>query len=608
MENFDTVKEIGFTNNMPVWIVLGIIALLVAIYIIYRFPKQEILGDKDQILYELLSNKKYKNYTIIDFLRAASKKYPKKCALKIKSNKTWKSVTYFKYYENVVNFSQSLNYWMGSNVNVAIIGVNSPGWFYAHLGCMLNGGISVGLYPTNTADACKKIIQHSAIEVLVVDDDSQLKKFVNMNIDTIKLIVYYSPVKSSIVEKFRNIPVISMGSFMSEKNRNNKQTSIGNVATLIYTSGTTGKPKGAIITHKNIMASSRELLNMINTKSTINKFTNEHFISYLPLNHIAAQLMDIYIPIMTIGTVWFADSGILRNGSICGIIKEVRPTVFVGVPRIWEKLSSEIENELNLQGFGSSITKIISPWKIIKTIGFDRCKMPITTGASMSQKAKYFFSSVGINLMDIYGMSETTGPISLSLPGLSKVASVGAPIMKIKITKNNEILVKGDNLSPGYFQNEAETAKVFMKDGWFKTGDLGNIDNEGFLYVIGREKDIIVTSNGEKIPPVFIEDKLKDSIGKYFENIILIGNGRKYISVLLFTENEATLPKNIDVIIQNAINNTNYYAQSEAHTIKKFLIIKSKLKIGDDMTPTYKIKRSAIERKYLSKIDRLYKD
>ena len=593
-------------NNIPVWVIIGIIALAIVIYIIYIFPKTEPIN-KNEIheVNNLFLNKKYKNFTIVDFLQLMAKKYPKKSALKIKSNKIWKSVSYAKYYENVVNFSQSMNYWLGSNVNVAIIGFNSPGWFYSHMGCMLNGGISVGLYPTNTPKICQYIIKNSGVELLVVDDDDQLKKFIGLDIEPVKLIVYYSPIKSGIVEKF-DIPVISMGSFMTEKNRNKKNMSIGNVATLIYTSGTNGTPKGVTITHKNIMSSLRGILNLINTKSTITNFSHEHFISYLPLSHIASQLMDIYIPIVTSGTVWFADKNALKS-SIGATINEVRPTVFVGVPRIWEKISEQAQNQLSIQGITGSLTKVISPWKIVEKIGLDRCKMAITTTAPISEKAKYFLESIGIKLLDIYGMSETTGPVSISLPGLERNGSVGAPTMAIKISENGEVLVKGDNLFPGYFRNENETKKSFIKDGWFKTGDIGNLDKDGFLYITGRRKELIITSGGENISPIPLENKLKDLLGKYFDNIIVIGDKMRFISVLL-NGTKDNIPKDIDNIVQNSINDVNKTAPSNASTIKKWLIINGKFKIGEELTPTLKLRRQFIQQKYNDKISKLYKN
>ena len=594
-------------NNIPVWVIIGIIAFAIVIYIVSVFPKAENIIEKASFnANDLFNNKKYKNFTVVDFLQLMSKKYPKKSALKIKSNKVWKSVSYSKYYENVVNFSQSMNYWLGSNVNVAILGFNSPGWFYSHMGCMLNGGISVGLYSTSTPKMCQYIIKNSGVELLIVDDDSQLKKFIGLDIDPVKLIVYYSPIRSGIVEKF-NVPVISMGSFMTEKNRNKKNMSIGNVATLIYTSGTTGAPKGVTITHKNIMSSLRGILNLISTKSTITNFSNEQFISYLPLNHIASQLMDIYIPIITAGTVWFADKNALKS-SIGITIREVRPTVFVGVPRIWEKISEEIENELANQGIGGSLTKIISPWKIVEKTGLDRCKMPVTTTAPVSEKSKYFLESIGIKLLDIYGMSETTGPISMTLPGLERNGSVGAPLMTVKISGNGEILVKGDNLFPGYFRNEKETKKSFTKEGWFKTGDMGSLDKDGFLYVTGRQKELIITSGGENISPVPLENKLKETLGKYFDNIVVIGDKMKFISVLLNrTDPSQDLPKDIENIIQISINDVNNIAPSNASTIKKWLIINSKFKIGDELTPTLKLRRHFIQQKHKDKILKLYK-
>ena len=588
--------------------IIGLVILLTVV-VIYFYCYQDdnnndVVVSKVDVVADLVENDNCKNYTIVDYLRYIAKTYPKKEALKIKDGKTkWKSVNFLNYYKNVANFAQSLNYWLGPKVNVAILGFNSPGWFYAHLGCMLNGGKPVGMYPTSTPEICQQILENSETEVLVVEDDHQLEKFTKLNMSKVKLIIYYSPISKGMVDKF-TMPLLSMGNFMSKKNSGPfPKQKLNDVATLIYTSGTTGAPKGVMITHRNIMTSLRRIMTLVKTKSSITNFGQEKFISYLPLNHIAAQMMDIYVPIITLGTVWFADKDAMKS-SLGDTIKAVRPTVFIGVPRVWEKIQEKVEEEIKKSGMKGTLAKTFLPSTILEKIGLNKCKLAITAAAPILLSTKQYFDSLGLIINDIYGMSETCGPISISLPCLDRCGSVGAPIMSVKIAKDNEILVKGDNLFVGYFNNKKETAQSFTKDKWFKTGDLGYLDKDGFLFVTGRKKELIITAGGENISPIPIENKLSEYLKQYFDYIIVIGDKVKFLSVLLAGPKK--LPANINQIIENAIVETNKVAQSNAHTIKKFLIINNKFSTGDELTPTMKVKRAFVQKKYDSKIKKLY--
>lgn len=596
--------ELGSTTSILILLFITLILMIVCYY--YNCCVEIITepSKKIDVMIHLIENDDCKNFTIIDYLRYIAKKYPKKEALKVKEGKKfWKSINYYTYYKNVVNFAQSLNWWLGPNTNIAILGFNSPGWFYAHLGCMLNGGKPVGLYPTSTPEICKQILDNSDVEVLVVEDDSQLQKFVGLNMMKIKLIIYYAPISPKMTDKF-TAPVISMGSFMKKKdNVQFSKIKLSDIATLIYTSGTTGPPKGTMITHKNIMTSLRRTLMLLKTKSSITELGEEKFVSYLPLNHIAAQMMDIYFPILTLGSVWFADKDALKS-SLGDTIKDVKPTIFIGVPRVWEKMQEKIELELNKNIIPKKLTMSLFNNKILEKIGLDKCKLAISAAAPISPATKQFFANIKIKINDIYGMSETCGPISISLPNLERDNSVGAPLMGVKISKDGEILVKGDNLFVGYYKNKKETENSYTKDGWFKTGDLGMLDKDGFLYVTGRKKELIITAGGENISPIPIENKLSEYLRQYFDHIIVIGDKFKFLSVLLAGPKK--LPDNINIIIADSINETNKFAHSNTHTIKKFLIVHDKFSVGEELTPTMKIKRSFINKKYNSKIEKLY--
>jgi long-chain-fatty-acid--CoA ligase ACSBG len=592
------------------YITIFIVVVFVIVCVILRYQQNNQnacnISYSTQDGYVLSNDKNQKKFTILDVLKKVAEDHPKQSALKVKNGKVWKSITYATYYKKVKNFAQSLNMWLGSNVNVGIIGFNSTGWLYSHLGTMLNGGASVGIYSTASAEVCEHIVENANIEMLVVENDKQLEKFIGMD-DVIKLIVYYTPVSAELVKKF-SIPVISMGNFMTETTKLERAPSLTDVATIIYTSGTTSStndmPKGVIITHSNIMNSVTQMVKTIKTKSSMKSIGYEQLISYLPLNHIAAQMMDIYLPITCISTVWFADTDALK-GSLGKTIKEVKPTMFIGMPRVWEKIQESVQEGLNKNTISGTLAKTFTPWKIIDEIGLDRCKLCITCAAPISETARDFFMSIGIKLYDMYGLTETCGVVSVSACNMSRNKSVGMPTMSVKIANDNEILVKGKNVFSGYYGMPKETTKSFTKDGWFKTGDLGKLDTDGFLYVTGRKKELIITAGGENINPNSIESFLKEKIGNMYENIIVIGDKKKFLVVLLNTDKKDA---NNDQAIENAISYANSHASSNAHTIKKFLVLHDKFKIGNELTPTMKIRRAYIQEKYEKQINKLYKE
>jgi len=561
-----------------------------------------------------------KNKSILSILKwnAETIPYSNYCALNLKKNnsKEWKSINYKEYYNNVKQFAECLyNNNIEKNSKIAILGFNSQEWYYAHLGTMLLGGCSVGLYPTSDKKTCEYIINQTNTSVIVIDDSKQLKKLIDIKIPSVKLIIYYGNCSQNIIEKVNpSIKVLNYLQLINTKIEKKIEFNLPNLdktATIIYTSGTTGNPKGVVITHNNITSILKNMTININYNSNIQFNVGEKIISYLPLNHIAAQIMDIYLPICIVGEIYFAQPDALK-GSLINTLKEVKPTIFIGVPRVWEKMMEKLNSKFIVP---PEYLKLIN--NIIKgAIGLNNCKYAITAAAPLDDYTKKFFKKLDIDIYDVYGMSETAGPISLSYPGNEKLGSVGKPIIDIKISKENEILVKGESVFKKYYKNSSETEKVF-ENNWLKTGDMGKLDNDGFLFITGRLKDIIITAGGENVSPIPIEDKLKHYLSIYFDYIIIIGDKRKFLSVLLVPkykfESSDNLIKDFDNMelinehIKNSLEKVNNTAPSNACKIQKWEILKNKFNIGDELTPTLKIKRRNIQDKYKEVIDKLYK-
>jgi long-subunit acyl-CoA synthetase (AMP-forming) len=453
MEYINNICDI----TIPPWFILLLIVVIIVYYIYYKNQTKIVDINKKTILLPLLSDKKYKDKTILDWLKYVAKKYPKRIALKTKINK-WNSITYKEYYESVVEFSESLNYWINPNVNVGIIGSNSSGWVYAHLGCMMNGGISVGINQESDPMIFEYILEDANIQVLVVEDNTQLKKIKNIDLKNVKTIIYYSPIKPKILKNFK-IPVVSMGSFVTKRKKNITKPTLNNIATLIYNT-----QNGVVITHKNIMSTVSNTFNILNSNDSQFTIGNEQLISYLQLNNITTQLFDIYIPIMTLSTVWFAHKN--SEYELSSLLQKVHPTIFIGTDKVWDSLATESKD---------TVIDYVAPWKKLKIIGFDKCKIFFTTEQLTNKTTINYLRNLNIQLSIMYGVPETTGIISILTPFMNKQLSMGFPIMEVKVNKNNEICVRGDNLALGYY-NKNNLKK------WFNTGIFGNLCDEGFLY------------------------------------------------------------------------------------------------------------------------------
>lgn len=607
-----------------------IIILLIFCYIVYRlyFADKKKSDNSDNST--VIQIPDLKNKTIIDALEWCAKNYPDFPSLMVrKDNGNWSYVTYEDYYKNCIKFAKGLNYWTGSKTKVAILGFNSPAWFYSHLGALFNSGMSIGMYPTSSSEICEYILNHSEIDVLVIEDGKQLEKLIGKNIPALKLILYYSPISDDLVKKF-SIPVVSFGAFMDSKDKDKIKLSckdkpkLDDIATIIYTSGTTGDPKGATITHKNIISTINSVLNTLYYKSNLKLSNGERFVSYLPLNHIAAQTMDIYIPICSLGTVWFADKDALKS-TLVNTLKDARPTIFIGVPRVWEKMQEKIQEKIQLNYISKNLPTIFIRSKIINEIGLNKCKYCITAAAPISESARDYFKSLGLNLYDVYGLSETTGPITLSYPGSNYEGSVGMPIddVRIKIDQDGEILVRGSCIFKGYY-NDSKATKESFKDDWFKTGDLGNIKN-GFLFITGRKKEILVTAGGENIAPVPIEQAIMKEIPE-LDYAVVLGDKRKFLSVLFVPKMKDDKPSNtfkkidpdikslqdlnksklLTEYINEKISKVNALAKSNACKIQKWFFLENCFTTGQETTPTLKLRRYFINEKYKNKINKLY--
>lgn len=606
-------------------IILIFLVILLFYYMYYVQPHNSKYKSKNNNELEHIDNCS----NVVDMFKIVKDEYGHYPALQTESNIVFTSnkikssnlntINYSDYWNESEVFCTKVIQFIGQYSRVAILSKNRPEWFIVHMGTIMSGGISIGIYPTASESNIKYIINDSDADLIIVEDKSQMKKLQNMSMDNVKLILQFDDISddnpetrsimNNVQRKNSNLSIMSYSEFMefpNDKLRDPINIHPSTICSIIYTSGTTGNPKGVVLKHKAIMHSIKNCFNSLRTRSNTEIDIGESFISYLPLNHIAAQLMDIYVPIGVGGLVHCARPDALK-GSLRESLKICKPTVFIGVPRVWQKLKEGIQKKLSGDRITDKIKRYMMRGNIIKMfIGLDKVKYCLSAAAPLDIDTKQFFENIGIEICNVYGMSETAGPISISVPGMSD--GCGVPVMDIKIDNDTkEIMVKGNNLFSEYYGKGKMDS---FKKKWFKTGDTGYIDRNGSLYITGRIKDIIITHGGENISPIPIEQTIKSELEnlKYdIDNVVLIGNNRKYLTALIFSLDIDS--DDIEIInndIENVIQNVNENAPNPSSTVKKFCIINHELEVGKCLTPTLKLRRHNILEVYKNEIDELY--
>ena len=586
--------------------------------------------------------------TIMEAFNETSGNFGDRVALKFKTGGQWKETSWKDYYHQVritARAFMALGLEKGKAVN--ILGNNCPQWFISDLAGVFAGAVPGGIYTTSSPDQCHYIASHSDANIAVVENADQLTKFkkIKDRLPELKAIVLMNGSDpDDMVYAWNQLP--ELAEKISEKALEERITAQkpDDGCTLIYTSGTTGNPKGVMITHDNITWTAQQVINMIHGNH------EDQIISYLPLSHIAEQVVSLYVPCLMGCTVWFSES----LDKLGENLAEVRPTLFVGVPRVWEKIQAKM---MAAGAQNSPLKKKIAAWarkqglaggyadqegkpkpffydladklvfsKAREKLGFNHCRLFISTAAPISMDSLEFFLSLGIPLTEVYGMSECTGPGTLSLPEPFKYrtgwAGPAVTGTDIKIAEDGEVLMKGRHVFKGYFKNDAATAETIDQDGWLHSGDVGKIDEKGFLKITDRKKELIITAGGENISPQFLEGKLKSI--PVVANAVVIGDRRKYMTAL-FT----LIPENLDqelnkagspaknmmeaakclkfrAYLQQQLDEVNATV-SRVQAIKKFTILPDEFSVeGDELTPTMKLKRRIINTKYAKEIAEMY--
>lgn len=597
------------------------------------------------------------NQTLLTYFQKHIKEDPNRVALRHKDYGIWHDVTWAQYGEKVRQVAMGLvRLGLKQGECVAIISENRPEWVYADFGIMSAGGVTAGIYTTNAPEQCGYIVQNSGARFYFAENEEQFDKTLKFRKDTPhleKVIVmemeglkrYQDPLLMSFDD------LLKMGKEYDEQHpglfeQRMSEVKPEDLAVLIYTSGTTGPPKGAMLTHRNLLFMSEAMVHVNPVKD------GDETLSYLPLCHIFEQLFTVMINIRYKTVCNFIES----PDTVMDNMREVSPTVTCGVPRIWEKYASGIMIRMAdatwfkrmvfkaCMGIGMKYAdlklnfKPIPPYlkvaylaayvtvfrKLKERLGFDRVRIAYSGAAPISPDVLKFFNAIGLPLVEGYGQTEGTGVTSVSQKGRLKIGKVGQPLpgVEVRIAEDGEILVRGPGVFKGYFKNPEATAET-LKDGWLHSGDVGELDEDGFLKITDRKKDLIITAGGKNIAPQNIENQLKFS--PYINDAIVIGDRRKYLVALIAIDEEnvikyaqdhkiqfstyasLTQAPEIKQLIQKEVDRVNK-TLAQVEQVKKFAIIPKKLYEEDgEVTPTMKVKRKAINEAYKETIEKLYK-
>jgi len=573
--------------------------------------------------------------TIPEIFFEIAKENPTKPALSFKESNVYFSYTFSEISQKVKNLAFALKgFGIKKGDKIAILSENRPEWVIADLAGMSIGAVIVPLHTTFNPKAICNVLCHSEAKVIFVSHTDLLVKVLlfQKELPFLEKIIYVEKLESDI-RKVSEKEILNWEDIVDNtepKNFEPENIFPDDVCSIIYTSGTTGEPKGVQLTHRNFLENAEAVKKIIPLKP------DDVFLSFLPLSHVLERLAGYYVPLLSGLTIAYAES----PKKLINNIKEVKPTIIISVPRIFEKFYDAIWDNIDKS---SSFKKAIFHWALKqkkKTFRFaladflvfkkirekmgGRLRLTISGGATLNKKIAKFFYKIGILILEGYGLTETSPVVSVNREKDFKFGTVGKviPGVSLKISEEKEILVKGPNVMKGYYKNLEETQKVFDRDGWFHTGDLGFVDNEGFLTVIGRKKEMIVTSGGKNVWPEKIENELNHD--PFISQSMIIGNGRKFISALIVPDweeirsylkregkpvkdpEELVSSPEIIKLFEQRVEKINKNL-SNYEDIKKFkLIVDEFSQEREELTPTLKLRRHIIEKHYQKQIEEMY--
>ncbi len=580
-------------------------------------------------------------------------------ALRYKEDDEWQSVSYAQWETIVRGLAAALAEWVGAGDTVCMIAENRKEWTYVDLAVQSLAGILAPIYPTSPPKDVAYIINDAGARIVVVDQADQLQRVLALReegkIDAIEHIVVMDEADTSD-------PMVESLASLMEKGETLDQAVVDErvagldpdgMASLIYTSGTTGNPKGVMLSHHNFISNVHAAF----TRMGEDKFRDTVFLSFLPLSHSLERTCGYYMCVRVGGTIAYAES----IEKLVANLGEVRPTVLISVPRIYEKVYAKV-----LSNASSGFKKVVFDWalgvgkakahaeaerqpvplmtrmmyplafklvfsKLHNTLG-GKLEFTVSGGAPLSKEIAVFLKAAGLTVLEGYGLTETAPILTINGPHWTRFGAVGQCVdgVEIKIDPEpdaeregeGEIMARGPNIMKGYYNKPEATDEVMEDGGWFRTGDIGYMDADGFVFITDRKKELLKTSGGKYVAPAPIENALK--LSPLIEQACVIGNRRKFCTALVYPdpvamgellglemdENSTGLGAMPEVreALEAELRKANE-GLGKWETIKNFAVLPNALTVeGGELTPTLKMKRRIIDKNYQDLIDDLYPD
>ncbi|MAF66217.1 MAG: long-chain fatty acid--CoA ligase [Planctomycetes bacterium] len=586
-------------------------------------------------------------------LTLLARERPEGVGLREKTLGIWREFPWREYLERVRAAAASL--WalgVRPGDHVAILSDNRTEWLFADLGAQSVGARAVGIYQTNPPDDVAYVLRHSGSTLVFCEDQEQVDKVIEVAADTpsVRRVVVFDPRGTSDYDDPR---LMDWERFLEAGTDDEAWFAVRLAALdpdepsmVVYTSGTTGDPKGALLAPAAVLAAARALT------PTLGLSADDTVLSYLPLCHVAEKIFTFFIPLTVGATVHFGES----IETVQSDLREVSPTLFLGVPRIWEKMHAMVTLKMRdaswpqrrLFDWASTTGRAIAERRLARCprpldgalwrlgdllvfralqerLGMRRCHLPITGAAPISKELLLWFHGLGIRIAEAYGMTECGGASHVNPPEAVRLGTVGPPFgcLDVRLEDDGEVLMRGPLVFPGYLHDEAASAEAVDAEGWLHTGDLGAIDADGYLSIIGRKKEILITAGGKNLSPEKIENAMKGS--PFVKEAVAIGDARPFVAALIQIEPDAVgdwaarrkLPytsfedlsskEEVRALIEGELRLANE-GLARVEQVRAFRLLVKELHQDDgELTATQKVRRREVARLYDPLIESMYR-
>lgn len=606
-----------------------------------------------------VGKKTYSGRTLPSLLYHAAVTYPNPLAFVQRSEETWKPYSTDEFRDAAEETALGLSACgLNPGDRVALYMDSDVYFCLVDMGCLIAGLVDVPIYLTHTQDTVAYVLDHADVHAVIVSDRSRLNEILAVinSCSTVHIVILVEDdaasdrpdLKESIaLRSLREIR--SIGKNMNELDPTAVRELSDNLqpndlATIIYTSGTTGRPKGVMLTHENIASNALTCHDALT--GYVSGADGEVLLSFLPLTHVFART-NYYLALSQGTALYFTTPDDLVRD-----MQDVRPTMLITVPRVLEKVYARIQERSNstngLKGriarWGLSLAqqavnhsgvlgrlrqRVADPlvYKRWRAVFGGRLKFLISGGAALSKEIAEVFAKAGIPVLQGYGLTETSPVITFNRPGENRPGTVGCPVagVEIRLAEDGEILTRGPHVMAGYFQDEKRTQDVLSPDGWFATGDIGEISPDGFLTLTDRKKDLFKLSTGKYVTPQLLENRM--AVSPLVEQAVVVGAGHKYAAALIFPEPSAIKSLATALKMDGAVSTADRITdeqiiarfreivecanQNMPHwsTIKRFEIIPDEVSVANGLlTPTLKIRRGAVRERYADRIEQMYQD